>query len=112
MSYCICCKFIGLFCCFWVAVAYFSFMALFQVKSEGTLKLQRATDTVRIVREDDTMITHVYANDFNSALYGQGFANAQTRLFSMELRRRAAKGELSELFGSSMLKNDQMMRTA
>ena len=33
-----------------------------------------------------------YANDFNGALYGQGFANAQTRLFSMELKRRAAKG--------------------
>ena len=70
MSYCICCKFIGLFCCFWVAVAYFSIMALFQVKSEGTLKLQRAQETVRIVREDDTMISHVYAETFNGALYG------------------------------------------
>ena len=70
MEYCICCKFIPLFCCFWVIVAYFSFMALFQVKSEGTLELERAQGTVRIVREDDTMISHVYADDFNGALYG------------------------------------------
>ena len=30
----------------------------------------------------------------------------------MELKRRAAKGHLSEIFGSSQLKTDQMMRKA
>ena len=54
-----------------------------------------------ITRERDTMIPHVYAKDQIGAVYGQGFANAQSRLWNMEKVRRAARGKLSEVFGRS-----------
>ena len=76
MSYCICCKFVGLFCVFWSLVAYFTLLSLFQIKTEGTLQLKHAEDVVTITRESDTMIPHVYAKDQIGAVYGQGFANA------------------------------------
>ena len=110
MSYCICCKFIGLFCLFWTMVAYFIVLGLFQLKYEGTLELEHAEGTVTITREKDTMIPHIVAKDYNGAIYGQGFANAQSRLWNMEKMRRAAKGKLSEVFGDSQLENDKMMR--
>ena len=81
MSYCICCKFAGLFCFFWAMVAYFMFLGLFQLKVEGTLRLERAEDTVTITREQDTRIPHIRAKDLKGAIYGQGFANAQSRLW-------------------------------
>ena len=57
------------------------------------------------------MIPHVYADDYLGTIYGQGFANAQSRLWNMEKMRRAARGTLSEIFGDSQLKHDTMMRS-
>ena len=57
------------------------------------------------------MIPHVYADDYLGTIYGQGFANAQSRLWNMEKMRRAARGKLSEVFGDSQLKHDTMMRS-
>ena len=70
MSYCICCKFIGIFSMFWAMVAYFTVLGLFQLKIEGTMQLKHAEDTVTITREKDTMISHVYAKDHKGAVYG------------------------------------------
>ena len=36
--------------------------------------------------------------------------HAQSRLFGMELKRRAGSGTLSEIFGSATLKDDKMLR--
>jgi penicillin amidase len=75
------------------------------------LELEHVEGTVTITREKDTMIPHVCADDHIGAVYGQGFANAQSRLWNMEKMRRAAKGTLSEVFGDSQLKHDIMMRS-
>jgi penicillin amidase len=40
-----------------------------------------------------------------------GFLHARERMFQMELMRRSASGELSELFGAATLPLDRMMRT-
>ena len=64
-----------------------------------------------ITREPDTMIPHICAKDLNGALYGQGFVNAQSRLWNMEKTRRAAKGLLSEVFGEGQLQTDILMRS-
>ncbi|MBN9508130.1 MAG: penicillin acylase family protein, partial [Alphaproteobacteria bacterium] len=40
-----------------------------------------------------------------------GFLHARERMFQMELMRRSASGELSELFGPATLPLDRMMRT-
>ena len=55
------------------------------------------------------MIPHIYAQDMKGALYGQGFVNAQSRLWNMEKKRRASKGLISEVFGESQVGNDRLM---
>ena len=45
-----------------------------------------------------------------SALYGQGYANAQSRLWNMEKTRRASQGLIAEVFGKGELKRDKLMR--
>ena len=56
------------------------------------------------------MISHIQADDLLSAIYGQGFVHAQTRLWNMEKTRRMARGELAEIFGPDVLLLDKFMR--
>ena len=49
------------------------------------------------------------SNRFDAA-YGLGYAHAQDRFFQMDLLRRNAAGELSELFGKAALGLDKKMR--
>ncbi|KTF13778.1 penicillin acylase family protein [Pseudoalteromonas sp. H105] len=50
------------------------------------------------------------ATSRNDAAYGLGFAHGQDRFFQMDLLRRNAAGELSELFGKAALNLDKKMR--
>jgi penicillin amidase len=43
--------------------------------------------------------------------YGTGFVHGQDRFFQMDLSRRLAAGELSELFGAVALEQDEKART-
>ncbi|NNG42656.1 penicillin acylase family protein [Pseudoalteromonas sp. NEC-BIFX-2020_002] len=52
----------------------------------------------------------INANSRNDAAYGLGFAHGQDRFFQMDLLRRNAAGELSELFGEAALELDKKMR--
>ncbi|NOR28831.1 MAG: penicillin acylase family protein [Lutibacter sp.] len=56
---------------------------------------------------DDYGIPHIYAESELDAVTALGYVHAQDRLWQMELMRRIAPGELSEIFGGKMLKNDQ-----
>ena len=60
---------------------------------------------------DSWAIPHIYANSENDAYYSLGFVHAQERLFQMEMLRRVAKGELSEIFGIKALETDKFFRT-
>ncbi len=46
----------------------------------------------------------------NDVAFGLGFLHAQDRFFQMDLQRRQAAGELSELLGSSALAEDRQLR--
>ena len=52
----------------------------------------------------------IHATSRNDALYALGFVHAQERYFEMDLMRRAAAGELSELVGSAALDIDKKHR--
>ena len=84
---------------------------VYEVKQEGELKLQNAWGVATITREEGTEIPHIRGENYNSAIYAQGFAHAQTRLWQMERMRRVASGRLSELFGSSTLTIDKYFRS-
>lgn len=62
------------------------------------------------IYRDKHAIPHIKANNINDAMYAMGFAHAQDRLWSIDIRRRMARGRMSEIFGSSTLDFDRFMR--
>jgi penicillin amidase len=61
---------------------------------------------------DSYGIPHIYADNEIDAQRVLGYVHAQERLWQMELLRRIAPGKLSEIFGSTMLKNDTFFLTS
>ena len=68
---------------------------------EGRLEVAGLEEEVTITR-DDRGIPRIEASSARDAVFGLGFVHAQDRLFQMDTTRRAAAGELAELFGSDM----------
>ena len=67
-------------------------------------------DRATIVR-DDFGVPHIFAATNRGLFVAYGFTVAQDRLWQLELNRRAARGRLAELFGSSALASDRIVRT-
>jgi penicillin amidase len=63
------------------------------------------------VHRDRWGIPRIEARNRSDLFFSQGFIHAQDRLWQMEVNRRAAKGELSELLGSMALETDRLTRT-
>lgn len=79
-------------------------------QTDGTVTVAGLRSEVTI-RRDDAGVPHVYADDPDSLFFGQGYVQAQDRFAQMDLRRLAAEGRLSELFGSETLERDKLART-
>ncbi len=60
---------------------------------------------------DDQGIARVRAGSEADAATAMGYLHARERMFQMDMTRRAAAGELSEVIGSLGLNNDRLMRT-
>ncbi|MDA3918310.1 MAG: penicillin acylase family protein [Deltaproteobacteria bacterium] len=76
----------------------------------GNITLPGLTGLVN-VRFDTFAIPHIYAENETDAYYALGYVHAQERLFHMELLRRLAKGELSEILGPKLKSTDSFFRT-
>lgn len=63
------------------------------------------------VRRDERGIPYVEAEDESDLYFAQGFVTASDRLWQMDLMRRTARGELSEIFGRATLEEDKRRRT-
>ncbi|WP_440054666.1 penicillin acylase family protein [Pseudoalteromonas sp. T1lg65] len=90
------------------AVVYgFLTLSLPTLDGKGTSKAVK--NAVSIARDGlgQAVIT---AEDRADAAYGLGFAHGQDRFFQMDLLRRNAAGELSQLFGEAALELDKSMR--
>ena len=70
----------------------FALMILYTPVRDGMIHLKRANEASTFVREQDTGIHHIKAESLNMAIYTQGFAHAQDRMWQMEKARRMAKG--------------------
>jgi penicillin amidase len=77
---------------------------------DGRLTVEGIRARVVIVR-DVRGIAHIRANTEEDALFGEGFACAQDRLWQMDFLRRTAEGRLSEIVGPAALPVDRYMRT-
>jgi len=62
------------------------------------------------IERDARGIPVISARSRADAAYATGFAHAQDRYFQMDLSRRFAAGELSELFGGAALDHDKRVR--
>jgi len=59
-----------------VALTLLSLWFLYQPLVEGTIFLKNAPGVATISYEDDTGITHIRGENFQSTIYAQGFAHA------------------------------------
>lgn len=64
---------------------------------------------VEIVRNNDS-VPHIFGKTDKDVFFALGFAHAQDRLWQMTMLRRTAQGRLSEIFGQSTVKVDELMR--
>lgn len=74
-----------------------------------TIKSAPLRQTVTI-RRDDRGIPHIEAANESDLFLAQGYVTASDRLWQMDLLRRTARGELSEIFGSVTLEEDKRHR--
>ncbi len=78
-------------------------------KLEGEIVVEGLDDPVTILR-DQHGIPHIEANSLEEAIFAQGFAHAQDRLWQMEFQRRVGAGRLAEIVGAQALPTDRFMR--
>ena len=76
----------------------------------STTVLNVAGEPVKIVR-DDFGVPHIFAETDRGLFEAYGYVVAQDRLWQLELNRRAARGELAEVFGPGFLGADTAVRT-
>src|SRR5258706_10391351 len=79
------------------------------VQVSGTLALDGLSSPARVVR-DRWGIPHIYADSRDDLFFAQGFAQAQDRLFQMDLWRRSVQGRLSQVLGANFIERDAMTR--
>jgi penicillin G amidase len=81
---------------------------------DGKLAVSGLSAPVKVVR-DRHGVPHITAANLPDLFFAQGYVTAQDRLWQMDMSRRAAAGELSEilsplLFGENVLRADKRQR--
>jgi len=64
---------------------------------------------VEIIRNNDN-VPHIFGKTDADVYFALGFAHAQDRLWQMTMLRRTAQGRLSEVFGTTTIKVDELLR--
>ena len=77
---------------------------------DGAIPVPGLSARVEVLR-DAHGVPHIRAQSVADALFAQGYVTAQDRLWQMDLSRRNAEGELSEIFGDRTLRLDIESRT-
>jgi penicillin G amidase len=73
-------------------------------KTSGTISADVSSE-VEIYR-DDYGTPHIIATTMEDLFFGQGYAQAQDRLWQMDMNRRGVAGKLSEILGEDMIETD------
>jgi len=77
---------------------------------DGTVEVAGLSAPVEVLR-DARGVPHVRASSLQDLFFAQGYVTAQDRLWQMDLSRRLAEGELSEIFGELTRRLDIENRT-
>ncbi len=81
-----------------------------RARRERRLSQAQGLDAPLTINRDRLGIPHIIAASRADAHFGLGFAVAEDRLWQMDISRRAALGNLSEIIGPDGLENDRLMR--
>lgn len=98
-----------------LALALFSLVAIYLYLKQslpilnGEISANAISHPVLLER-DTQGILEIQGKTRNDIAFGLGFAHAQDRFFQMDLQRRNAAGELSELVGAAALAHDKQVR--
>ena len=76
---------------------------------DGSVAVPGISSKVRVVRDGHGVPT-IEAATLEDLFFAQGYVTAQDRLWQMDMMRRAAAGELSEVIGEDTLKMDREQR--
>jgi penicillin amidase len=76
---------------------------------DGMAKVHGISSSVRVVRDGHGVPT-IEAASLDDLFFAQGYVIAQDRLWQMDMTRRAAAGELSEIVGPATLEMDREQR--
>jgi penicillin amidase len=76
---------------------------------DGTIKVSGLSAPVTVVRDEHGVPT-ISAKAFEDLFFAQGFVTAQDRLWQMDVMRRFAAGEVSEILGDGFLQHDREQR--
>jgi penicillin G amidase len=76
---------------------------------DGTLQVAGLIAPVTVVRDQHGVPT-ITANGFDDLFFAQGYVTAQDRLWQMDIMRRFAAGEISEILGNEFVKHDREQR--
>lgn len=76
---------------------------------DGMLNMDELAEPVKIYR-DQWGVPHIYGGSLNDTSFAQGYTHAQDRLWQMEINRRVARGQLSEVVGKDTLPTDRASR--
>ncbi len=77
---------------------------------DGVVVLNQLRSSV-IVQFDGRGVPFIESPSEEDAYVAQGYLQARDRLFQMDMLRRTALGELSEIFGPACLPSDKLVRT-
>ena len=88
---------------------YLIFYLLIFLQAED-MTLQAPDGSTVFIHRDDYGVPHIVADNQNAVSFGQGFAEAQDRLYQMDLNRRGSLGRLSEWFGDLTMDMDKDIR--
>lgn len=91
----------------WFGGRFYLARSLAQTNGEITLAGLNAPVEITF---DERAVPHVWAQTDADMRFATGWLHAAERLFQMELTRRMARGELSELFGAAALSIDEEQR--
>jgi penicillin amidase len=86
---------------------YVAYSALPQL--DGQLRLPGLSRPVKVTRGDHGVPT-IEAATVEDLFFAQGFVTAQDRLWQMDMTRRYASGELSEILGEDLVRVDREQR--